>query len=192
TYGAAFTYTITASNTPTSYAATGLPAGLSLNAATGAITGAPTAAGTFNVALTATNGSGAGAPSTLVLTVAKAPLTITANDASRTYGASNPAFTFNYAGLVRRDTAAALPTAPTATTSADASSAPGDYAITPGGAVSSNYTITYASGTLTVRQATQSISFPSPGATPTGQTITLAATASSGLPVTFTLVSGPA
>jgi YVTN family beta-propeller protein len=38
------------------FSATGLPAGLSLNAATGAITGTPTATGTFNVTVSATDG----------------------------------------------------------------------------------------------------------------------------------------
>lgn len=58
TVGVAFTYTITASNGPTSYGASGLPAGLTLAPASGVISGAPTTAGTFPVTLTATNGTG--------------------------------------------------------------------------------------------------------------------------------------
>ena len=58
--GAAFTYQITASNTPTSYNATGLPAGLTLNAASGVISGAVTQAGTYTISLFATNAAGAG------------------------------------------------------------------------------------------------------------------------------------
>ena len=68
TVGTAFSYQITASGSPTSYGATGLPAGLSVNTNTGAITGTPTVAGTSNVSISATNGFGAGS-ATLVITV---------------------------------------------------------------------------------------------------------------------------
>ena len=72
TVGTVFaTYAITATGSPTSYAATGLPPGLSLNAATGAISGTPTAAGVSVVTLGATNGTGTGT-ATLTLTIAAA------------------------------------------------------------------------------------------------------------------------
>jgi|GEM_PF-1170535 PKD repeat protein len=72
TVGTVFaTYTITATGSPTSYTATGLPAGLSINAATGAINGTPTAAGVSVVTLGAANGTGTGT-ATLTLTVAAA------------------------------------------------------------------------------------------------------------------------
>jgi hypothetical protein len=61
-------YTITASNFPTSYNATGLPAGLSVNPTTGVISGTPTAAGSSNVTISATNSSGTGS-ATLVFTI---------------------------------------------------------------------------------------------------------------------------
>jgi len=68
TVGSAFSYTITGSNTPTSYNATGLPAGLSINTSTGVISGTPTTAATTNVTISATNATGTGS-ATLALTV---------------------------------------------------------------------------------------------------------------------------
>ena len=68
TVGQSFSYTITANNSPAGFGATGLPAGLSVNGASGLISGTPTAAGTFNVTLSATNDGGTGNAS-LTLTV---------------------------------------------------------------------------------------------------------------------------
>ena len=53
-----FTYRISASGNPTSYGATGLPAGLLLNTTTGEITGTPTVGGTYSVTVSATNAGG--------------------------------------------------------------------------------------------------------------------------------------
>lgn len=66
--GQPFTYQITATNSPTSYSATGLPAGLTINTSSGLISGTPTVAGASNIALGATNAAGTGNGS-LALTV---------------------------------------------------------------------------------------------------------------------------
>ena len=66
--GGAFSYQITATNAPSSYGATGLPAGLTLNNGTGLISGTPTVAGTSTVTLSATSASGTGS-ATLTLTI---------------------------------------------------------------------------------------------------------------------------
>ncbi len=92
----------------------------------------------------------------LTLSITPAPLTITANDASKVYGASIPALTASYSGLVNGDTAANLTTPPSLTTSAISSSPVGTYAIDVGGAGSSDYTITYAPATLTITKASTS------------------------------------
>ena len=71
TVGTAFNFSITASNSPTVYTASPLPAGLVFNGATGAITGTPTTVGVTSVLLGATNASGTG-NATLTVTVAAA------------------------------------------------------------------------------------------------------------------------
>lgn len=89
--GSAFTYQITASNTPASFNATSLPAGLAINTSTGAITGTPTASGTANVTIAATHAGGSGT-ATLVLTVtAAAPVITSAVTAS---GRESAAFSY--------------------------------------------------------------------------------------------------
>ena len=85
--------------------------------------------------------------------MAQAPLTVTADDQSATYGSALPALTASYTGLVNGDTAASLTTPPTCTTTATASSPAGTYPITCTGAVDTNYAITDAAGTLTIGRA---------------------------------------
>ncbi len=77
-YGAADSYTITATgSTPFTYAATGLPAGLTIIATTGVISGTVTGnVGTYNVTISATNGGGTDTE-TLVWTVNPRAITIT-------------------------------------------------------------------------------------------------------------------
>ena len=85
------------------------------------------------------------------LNVKKAPLTITADDATRNEGADEPEFTYTCSGLVNGDQADnALTTKPTLTTNARKDSPAGTYTITAANAVAQNYDISYVAGTLTV------------------------------------------
>jgi gliding motility-associated-like protein len=91
------------------------------------------------------------------LTVAKAPLTITADDKIKNYGAALPTLTITYKGFANGDNSTSLTTQPTVTTSATAASVVSNYPITISGAVSSNYSISYVPGTLTVNKAALTI-----------------------------------
>lgn len=66
--GDEFSYQITADNNPTSFSASGLPAGLQLDPQTGLITGIPTVVGQFNVTITA-HGDFGDATATVVIFV---------------------------------------------------------------------------------------------------------------------------
>src|SRR6202034_1612031 len=68
TVGTAFQYQIAATNSPTSYGATGLPTGLSVSTSSGLISGTPTTARISTVTLSATNAAGTGT-ATLTLTI---------------------------------------------------------------------------------------------------------------------------
>ena len=88
------------------------------------------------------------------LTVGQATLTVTAANASRAYGAANPVFTATATGAQSGDTFTL-----TASSAATTSSPVGTYPIVPlaTGANLANYTVVYVDGTLTVGQATLTV-----------------------------------
>jgi hypothetical protein len=84
------------------------------------------------------------------LRVIPAPLSITTASLTLDSGQAIPALTINYSGFVNGDTAASLSTPPVIWTSATSANPPGTYPIIVSGARSSNYTISFVDGTLTV------------------------------------------
>ncbi|MBP5770251.1 MAG: hypothetical protein J6W75_02685, partial [Bacteroidaceae bacterium] len=84
------------------------------------------------------------------LTIKKAPLTIAADNKTKYQGDALPTLTVTYSGFKNQETSNVLTKQPTITTTATATSAPGDYPITVSGAEAENYDITHVNGTLTV------------------------------------------
>ena len=82
------------------------------------------------------------------LAIIKAPLSVTADAKTKTFGAADPAFTVSYAGFVNAETPTVLGGALGFTR------VPGEtvgtYLITPSGLTSANYAITFNPGTLTI------------------------------------------
>ena len=236
----------------------GVVSGLTLTTATGAVA----TVGTH--VITATNAVAANYSITFAtgtLTVGKAALTITADDQTKIYGQSDPAWTVHYTGFLYNDDHTAVSGL---VFNRDAGENVGTYTITPSAATSSEYDISFATGTLSITKATaaivlhnlsqvydgnakvvtatttpdgltvaityngaatppvnvgtyavtgtvqdanwqgsvagtltilkgnQTITFPAIGVQFVTNSVTLTATASSGLPVSFSVVSGPA
>ena len=109
--------------------------------------------------------------SSVSLTVDKAPLSISPNNASRIYGAANPAFSGAVNGSVNGDTFTEA-----FSTSASALRPSGTYAIVPSvsGADIADYTVSATNGTLTVAPAPTTTTF-----TLSSQNLTLTATVTS-------------
>ncbi|WP_186457680.1 beta strand repeat-containing protein, partial [Nitrospirillum amazonense] len=136
-----------------------------------AIGGAGTNAGSYTLtpsSLTAANYDISYVAGTL--TVNKAALTVTANNATVTYG-QTPTLGASYSGFVNGETASVLGGALTVS---GAGANAGSYTLTPSGLTSANYDISYVAGTLTVNKAALTVTANTPTVT-YGQTPTLGA-----------------
>src|SRR5262249_45410474 len=87
-----------------------------------------------NYTVTSTNGT---------LTINPAPLTITAQDATKVLNSPNPSFSTNYSGFVLGEGPQVLGGVLSCTTTASLNSPVGGYPITCSGQTSTNYAITY-------------------------------------------------
>jgi hypothetical protein len=93
-----------------------------------------------------------------ILTVTKAKLTFTALDATRMYGAPNPAFSFTTAGFVNSDTSATAYNgtpafSTTATASSSVAGSPYPITISTGSLTSAKYDFAFVNANLTITRA---------------------------------------
>ena len=94
-------------------------------------------------------------------TITPAPLTVTAEDPTKVYGAALPALTYTHSELVNGDTASVFSGA--LATTGTAASGVGSYPISQGTLTAgSNYSISFTPGTLTVTTATLTVEADSP------------------------------
>lgn len=147
----------TVGSNATSYAASGLPVGLSLDTTAGTISGTPSAAGTYTVTLTATNAAGTSAAFTLTATIGA----VVTNSTTASATAGTP-FTLT---LTSSTPSASI-------TSYNVTGLPSGLTATSGGVISGTPT---TAGTYLV-----SVSANTAGGTGPSVTITLAVAAASG------------
>ena len=91
--------------------------------------------------------------SNATFTVTPAPLTVTADDQTRTYGATNPALTLSYSGFVNGEDSTVLTALSVAHTEATMTSPAGDYLINVTGGSAANYTLSLTPGRLHITKA---------------------------------------
>jgi beta-lactamase superfamily II metal-dependent hydrolase len=146
----------------------------------------PTNAGSYAVVASLTNSDYSAPEATGTLTIAKASATISLSNLSHVYDgtAKNAIASTNPAGLsgitITYNGSATLPTNA------------GSYAVV-ASLTNSNYSAPDATGSLSVAKASQTITFDQPASRTYGDApFTIDASSSSGLPITFSIVSGRA
>jgi len=163
--------------------------------ATGSATATPpTDVGWYRVtaSLDANHGGGSASGS---LDITPALLTVTAVSKTITVGSAPGPLSATMATFLGSDTAAVVSGSAALSTTASATSPAGVYPITVSvaGLSAANYTFQGVNGTITIGLVSQTISFANPGAPSAGSDqVALVATATSGLGVSFSVLSGPA
>jgi arabinogalactan endo-1,4-beta-galactosidase len=119
---------------------------------------------------------------TTAFTVGKAILTVTAQNATRAYGAANPSFTYSFSGFVNGDPQSVVSGTPVLSSAAIISSAPGNYpiAIQSGSLLAVNYSFMLVAGALFITATPTSTNVSASASTVNpGQSITFTATVAS-------------
>ncbi len=183
TYGGTFS--------PSATSSSGLPVNFSASGpctASGGITGVGVCSITASAAATSAYSA---ASLTQSFTIYPAVLKVIAGNLSSVYGQPLPPLTYGYSGFVNHETASVVSGAPSLSTTATSTSIAGAYPITvaTGTLAAANYSFLYVNGTLTVQQASQTISFTTnpPTTAAYGSSFMVAATGgASGSAVIFT------
>ncbi len=95
----------------------------------------------------------------VAINVAKASLTVTADNIQITYGSSVPPLTYQYSGFVNGENASVLDSEPVISVESVPVNA-GTYTIVVSGGSDNNYSFNYVNGTLTINKASLSIGAP--------------------------------
>jgi hypothetical protein len=168
---------------PLTYTLVGFTSGTATLSGT-EVTFTPTAAGSGTVTFTASDGYATSNVGTIAISIAAAPAAVTLDNLSQSYDGTPKS-------AVAATNPAGLATVITYNSSGTAPSAVGTYAVV-ATVTDPRYTGS-ASGTLTITASNQTVTFPAiPDHTFGDAPFAVSATASSGLPVTFSVLSGPA
>lgn len=113
----------------------------------------------LNVTLTPNDSNYNSVSATVNIDVNKAPLSVTASNASRAYGSTNPNLSYNITGFVDGENISVLSGATSVTTAATTASTVGTYPIvvSAGTLSASNYSLSFVNGSLTVTKAHLSV-----------------------------------
>ncbi|MFN3404836.1 MAG: carbohydrate-binding protein [Cytophagaceae bacterium] len=150
-----------------------------------------TGAGSVTVLATQqASGSYSSGTATATLTINPANLTITSDNKTKVYNTANPPLTVTYSGFVYGQNSSVLTTQPTVSTTATPTSNVGNYPITVTGGSAANYTITRVNGTLTITQATPTLTYNGATSGQYGATIALSATSNSTGAISYTATNG--
>jgi len=130
------------------------------------------------------------ATASATLTINKATLTATADNQTKVYNTSNPTLTISYAGFVYGETSSVLTSAPGVSTTATQSSDAGTYPISINGGSALNYSITLVGGTLTIIQATPTLTYTGVTNGAEGTSIAVSASSSSNGVINYFIANG--